>query len=67
LQKILYLSFLESECADCAISLAETIGYCVQHFGTADEIVTCIEDAIGTADVCYPCICEVLAWFDIIC
>ena len=59
--------FLESDCADCAVSLTETIAYCVIHFGTPEEIVTCVEDAIGTADLCYVCICDVLAWFDILC
>jgi hypothetical protein len=34
---------------------------------TTEGIILCIEEAIGTADECYPCICEVLEFFDIIC
>jgi hypothetical protein len=64
---ILIKIIAESDCADCAISLTETVAYCIYHFDTPEHIVQCIEDAIGTADACYPCICDVLAFFDVIC
>ena len=61
----LYLS--ESDCAECAISLTETIAYCIQNFDTPEHIVQCIEDAIGSADLCYPCICDILTIFGVEC
>ena len=66
-QTIVKLYFLESDCADCGISLTETIAYCIFNFDSVEHIVTCVEDAIGTADECYPCICEVLGWFGVVC
>ena len=58
---------VESDCADCLISLTETIAYCILHTDTTEGIITCVEDAIGSADACFPCICDVLAFFDVIC
>merc|ERR1712223_435624 len=47
--------------AQCAASLAATIATCVAAgFTLGLELAGCI----GTADVCYDCICEVIEWLE---
>ncbi len=62
-----FLFIIESDCADCALSLLDTVVDCISQTDTTEGIILCVEEAIGTADLCFPCICDVLAFFDVIC
>merc|ERR1712215_385014 len=49
------------EIAECAGSLAVTIAACVASGITLGAALAgCIGSAIGVADMCYPCICDVI-------
>merc|ERR1712087_627195 len=49
------------EVAECAGSLAVTIAACVAAGITwGAELAGCIGAAVGTADACYECICDVI-------
>jgi hypothetical protein len=57
----------ESVCADCAISLTDSISFCVLNTSTDQGIIDCVKGLVGSADICYGCICDVLAFFDVLC
>ena len=56
-----------SICADCALSLTDSISFCLLYTDSDEAIVQCVKGLITSADICYPCICDVLPLFDIQC
>ena len=44
----------------CTGALAGTIAACVADLIEWPLVVACVAGVIGTADACYPCICQVI-------
>merc|ERR1712029_691196 len=46
----------------CFTYLAATITTCIYSVVNWAAVPYCVQDAIGTGDICFSCVCEVVEW-----